>query len=301
MNSAVVIFGVLCLAAALAAVLIERRRSRKTMKTISSMLDAAIDGTFTETDFDETELSALEAHFARYLAAASISARNVALEKDRIKTLVSDVSHQTKTPIANLLLYSELLLEEDLPATARQNVEAIHHQSEKLRFLIDALVKLSRMENGIISLAPQTAPLQPMLESLAEQYAPAAEKKGLYLRLADTEASAAFDSKWTAEALANIIDNAVKYTERGGITIKASSYELFTRVDISDTGDGIAEHEQAKIFSRFYRAESVRDKDGVGIGLYLARQIVSGEGGYIKLSSAPGQGSTFSVFLPRGD
>lgn len=301
MSSAWVIFGLACLAAALAAVLIERRRSRKTMQKISAMLDAAIDGTFTEADFNETELSALEARFARYLAASGISARNVALEKDRIKTLVSDVSHQTKTPIANLLLYSELLLEEDLPDAARQNVEAIHHQSEKLRFLIDALVKLSRMENGIIRLAPQKAPLKPLLESLTEQYTPAAEKKGLFLRLEDTEAAAVFDAKWTAEALANIIDNAVKYTARGGITIKAASYELFTRVDISDTGAGIPEHEQAKIFARFYRAESVKDKDGVGIGLYLARQIISGEGGYIKLSSTPGQGSTFSVFLPRGD
>ena len=293
------VFGLACLVAAAAAVLIERGKSRKTMKTISFMLDSALNGTFSETDFDETELSALETRFARYFAASKISARNVAEEKDRIKSVISDVSHQTKTPIANLLLYSELLLEEELPNTARQNVEAIHRQSEKLRFLIDALVKLSRMENGIISLAPRSAALQPLLMRLSEQYAPAAEKRGLYLRVEDTAASAVFDPKWTAEALANIIDNAVKYTERGGITLSAVNYDMFARIDISDTGAGIPESEQSKIFARFYRAEDVKDKDGVGIGLYLARQIISGEGGYIKLRSAVGAGSTFSVFLPR--
>ena len=104
----------------------------------------------------------------------------------------------------------------------------------------------------------------------------------------DTDAFAVFDFKWTAEALANIVDNAIKYTEHGTITISAVSYEMFARIDISDTGLGIPETEQAKIFARFYRSNSVQKQEGVGIGLYLARQIISGEGGYIKVASVPG-------------
>ena len=104
-----------------------------------------------ETNFDESQLSALETKFAHYLSAAEASSQNIAQEKDKIKTLIADISHQTKTPIANLLLYSELLMEETLPASAKANVEALYKQSEKLRFLIDSLVKLSRLENGIIS------------------------------------------------------------------------------------------------------------------------------------------------------
>lgn len=115
----------------------------------------------------------------------------------------------------------------------------------------------------------------------------------------DTDAFAVFDFKWTAEALANIVDNAIKYTEHGTITISAVSYEMFARIDISDTGLGIPETEQAKIFARFYRSNSVQQQEGVGIGLYLARQIISGEGGYIKVASVPGKGSTFSIFLPK--
>ena len=171
--------------------------------------------------------------------------------------------------------------------------------TEKLRFLIDSLIKLSRLENGIISLSPQHTALQSLLQGIAEQYSAKAAEKGLSLSLHDTDIFATFDSKWTAEALANIVDNAIKYTEHGAIKISAVSYEMFARIDISDTGTGILESEQAKIFARFYRSNSVQKQEGVGIGLYLARQIISGEGGYIKVSSVPGKGSTFSVFLPK--
>lgn len=269
------------------------------MDTIEKMLDAAMDGSFSESTFDESKLSALETKFAHYLFAAETSSRNVAQEKDRIKSLIADISHQTKTPIANLLLYSELLMEENLPASAKANVDALYNQSEKLRFLIDSLVKLSRLENGIISLSPQCTALQPLLQGIAEQYAAEAAEKGLSLQLYDTDIFATFDMKWTAEALANIVDNAIKYTEHGVIMISAVSYEMFARIDISDTGTGISESEQSKIFTRFYRSKNVREQEGVGIGLYLARQIISGEGGYIKVASVPGKGSTFSVFLPK--
>ena len=271
MNKTGIVIILLCFLAAAAVVLWERRKARKTMEEIERMLDAAMTGSFSETNFDESQLSALETKFAHYLSAAEASYRNVAQEKDKIKTLIADISHQTKTPIANLLLYSELLMEETLPASTKANVEALYKQSEKLRFLIDSLVKLSRLENGIISLSPQQAALQPLLESVVEQYAAKASEKGLSLQLQDTNAFAVFDFKWTAEALANIVDNAT----------------------------GISESEQAKIFARFYRSNSVQKQEGVGIGLYLARQIISGEGGYIKVASVPGKGSTFSIFLPK--
>mgnify|MGYP000593446498 FL=1 len=297
MNKTGIVIILLCFLAAAAVVLWERRKARKTMEEIERMLDAAMTGSFSETNFDESQLSALETKFAHYLSAAEASSQNIAQEK--IKTLIADISHQTKTPIANLLLYSELLMEETLPASAKANVEALYKQSEKLRFLIDSLVKLSRLENGIISLSPQPTALQPLLESVVEQYTAKASEKGLSLQMQDTDAFAVFDFKWTAEALANIVDNAIKYTEHGTITISAVSYEMFARIDISDTGSGIPESEQAKIFARFYRSNSVQKQEGVGIGLYLARQIISGEGGYIKVASVPGKGSTFSIFLPK--
>ena len=289
------LLGVLC---ASLIVLYNRIQTGKILDHIEKMLDLAMDDRFQEEMFDESRMSALETRFAHYLSASAVSAKNVSMEKEKIKGLIADISHQTKTPISNLLLYSELLQEEELSESARKSADEIHNQSEKLRFLIDSLVKLSRLENGIISLFPRKQPIQPILESIVTQFTPLAQKKGLFLKLEKTDISASFDGKWTAEALGNIVDNAVKYTDHGGVTISAVGYELFVRIDISDSGIGIPEEEQAKIFTRFYRLEKVSEQPGVGIGLYLSRKIISQEGGYIKVTSRPGKGSVFSVFLP---
>lgn len=299
MDNRGLILAISCILLAALAIYVNRRRTKKTMNTISQMLEMAMEGTYSETFFDESRLSALETKFAHYLSSSAISAQNVAIEKDKIKTLISDISHQTKTPISNLLLYSELIAEEELSEDMRSNVEAIGQQTEKLRFLIDSLVKLSRLENGILTLSPRQEAVQTMLDGIAAQYDSKAAQKGLALQITETTASACFDPKWTAEALGNLVDNAIKYTHSGSVTISAAEYELFTRIDVTDTGIGIEESVQPKIFSRFYRSEAVREDEGVGIGLYLAREIISGEGGYIKLRSEPGKGSTFSVFLPR--
>ena len=297
-NTMLLIFMMLTLIGLLLLVFWYRWRMNRTFNTMEHMLDAAMKGDFTDTMFDENRLSALETKFAHYFSASAISARNVQQEKDNIKKLVADISHQTKTPIANLLLYCELLQEEKLPESAADNVNALYRQTERLRFLIDSLVKLSRLENGIISLSVKQQDLRPVLETVISQYMAKADQKGLSLLLEKTEAKAAFDAKWTAEALGNLLDNAIKYTEHGSIHVSVKAYEMFVRIDMRDTGIGISESEQAQIFSRFYRSREVSEQQGVGIGLYLSREIISSEGGYMKVQSAPGMGSTFSVFLP---
>ena len=139
-----------------------------------------------------------------------------------------------------------------------------------------------------------------LFERVREQYEAKAQQKGLSLTVQETELHAVFDHEWTAEALANLADNAVKYTKSGEIALSAVAYEMFVRIDVRDTGMGIAEEEQGKIFSRFYRSQSAGESsDGVGIGLYLTREIVSGEGGYLRVQSAVGKGSLFSMYLPR--
>ena len=275
-------------------------RARRMLDTLDKMLDEAIRGEFRESLYDESRLSALETRMAHYLFSNTVSARNLAAEKDAIKTLIGDISHQTKTPIANLLLYAQLLEEQDLPPESRDCAAALERQAEKLRFLIDALVKTSRLETGVLAMTPAVNPLRRVLESAAAQAAPKAEAKGVALTVESTDLTARFDPKWTAEALYNLVDNAVKYTPAGGsVTLRARSYELFCRIDVADTGPGISEAEQARIFQRFYRSPSVSGEEGVGIGLYLSRQIAAGQGGYLKVTSRPGEGSTFSLFLPR--
>ena len=291
---------VLALLAAAGIALWTHLRSRRMLDTLDRMLDDAIRGNFQESLYDESRLSALETRMAHYLSSNTVSARNLAAEKDAIKTLIGDISHQTKTPIANLLLYAQLLAEQDLPPESRAYVSALEGQAEKLRFLIDALVKTSRLESGVLAMTPKRHGLQQLLEDAAAQAAPKAEAKGIALTVEPTDLSARFDPKWTTEALYNLVDNAVKYTPTdGSVTLRAVGYELFCRIDVTDTGPGIPEAEQAKIFQRFYRSPAVSGEEGVGIGLYLARQIAAGQGGYLKVTSRPGEGSTFSLFLPR--
>lgn len=299
MDNIILIIGIFLILTACIGAVTERLRSRRILDSIEKMLHMAMNGEFSVETFDEGRLSKLESELAAFLSSSSISAKNIENERDKIKSLISDISHQTKTPIANLILYSELLENSELSGVDRTNAEAIHAQAEKLRFLIDSLVKLSRLENGILALEPQETPLMPLLEDIFRQFEEKAEKKGLKLELNKTDAKAVIDAKWTHEAIANIIDNAIKYTDNGSIKISVTPYEMFVRVDIKDTGIGISEEEHPKIFKRFYRGTEVKQKEGVGIGLHLAREIISGEGGYIKLSSVPCEGSTFSVFLPR--
>ncbi len=296
---AITIAAALSVIASVLFTLFEKRKTRKTFERIEEMLDAAIAGDFKETEYSEEITSRLETKLHDYLESSSISAGNVKLERDKIKTLISDISHQTKTPIANLLLHSELLAESPLDTSQKESLDAISRESEKLRFLIDSLVKLSRLENGILSLNPSEDSVSALMTGVYDEMRAKAERKGLDLILEPTSAKAVFDQKWTAEALSNIVDNAIKYTDSGSVRLSAVEYEMFVCLKVTDTGVGIAEGDIPRIFSRFERLEASRLQEGVGIGLYLAREIVSGEGGYIKVSSLPGKGSEFDIFLKK--
>jgi len=264
------------------------------------MLDEAMRGNFSETRFDESRLSAVETKLAHYLSASAVSARRVKEEKDQIKTLIGDISHQTKTPIANVLLYAQLLGEQELTASGRACAVSLEEQAKKLQSLIASLVKTSRLETGVFVLHPVSGPLEPMLEEAITQFVPKAAEKGILLTLHPTDATAVCDAKWTGEAVCNLLDNAMKYTPApGSVTVEVVAYEMFCRIDVADTGPGIPEEEQTKVFQRFYRSAAVSQKPGVGIGLYLTRQIAEAQGGYVKVFSKPGEGATFSFYLPR--
>lgn len=292
-----------CAAAALAAVAViiwDRRRTARTMDALEQMLDEATGGRFRVSHYNETRLSGVESRMADYLAASESAAQDIESERDKIKTLISDIAHQTRTPIANVLLYAQLLSEQELPEQARECASALDEQARRLKSLIDALIKTSRLETGTLDLHPERSEVMALLSSSAAQFAPAAEEKGLSLTVRECEETAVFDVKWTREALCNLLDNAVKYTPAPGrVTLSVQAYELFCRVDVTDTGPGIPEQERPRIFQRFYRAENAWQSEGVGVGLYLARQIMEGQGGYVKVYSNVGQGSMFSLFLPR--
>ncbi len=275
-------------------------RTSKVLTSVDKMIDSAINNTFSESDFTEKRLSKLQSKMYRFLASGNTALKKINSEKDGIKTLIADISHQTKTPISNILLYSQLLKEiPDLDDSAKRISNQIENQTEKLNFLISSLIKTSRLENGIINVVPKENSVKKLLKAIDFKRI-SAEKQILCNIEPAPEITAVFDFKWTLEVISNIVDNAIKYTPCGGkITVTTAEYEMFARIDVADTGIGISEDETAKIFTRFYRSADVSDEKGVGIGLYLAREILSKEGGYIKVSSQKEKGSVFSVFLPK--
>lgn len=272
----------------------------RVMERLNLMLEHAISGEPIETSFDETKMSALETKLAQYLKMNQLGKQQLNDEKERIDALISDISHQTKTPIANMLLYSELLAEEIQDEKSKEMLEVIHFQAEKLSFLTQSLAKISRLESGVIQMVPERNSVSELIEKVVTQVEPKASVKDIYIDVSSVDGEALFDMKWTSEAIGNIVDNAVKYTNIGGnIQITVNEYSLFTRIDIRDNGIGIAENDLPKIFGRFYKCSTTQQEEGVGLGLYLAREIISGQGGYIKVSSQIEKGTMFSVFLRR--
>ena len=221
------------------------QKEKRLLNRLQQMLDHAIDGELERTEISEEKYSALENSMKHYLDSSFLDRKNQQEQKEVIQKLISDIAHQTLTPISNLKIYGELL------------------------------------------------------ESVCQGFTAKAREKDISLSVCDTDLYVICDLKWTAEALGNIVDNAIKYTPEGGkVQLKVEKYSSFVKVDVIDDGIGIKKEEIPKIFGRFYRSLSVADQPGVGVGLFLAREIIQAQKGYVKVKSEIGKGSTFSVFLP---
>ena len=274
-------------------------RTGKTLRRLDEMLEAAINGTFEESRFDETQLSRLESRWKQYLTMSERSLKQTRQERENMKKLVSDISHQTRTSLSNILLYTELLEDQTENEDSKKLARQILSQTKKLEFLIQALVKMSRLETDILEVTPVQQPIRLLVERAVEEMIPRAEEKQIQIVCSLPEnAQAVYDLKWTAEALSNILDNGVKYTPEGGsISVSVRPWQFYTRIDISDTGIGIREEHYHDVFQRFYRAQETAAEEGVGLGLYLANGIITRQKGYISVKSNDGEGTTFSVYL----
>ncbi len=250
----------------------------------------------------ETIFARISYRLSRLYGILQENRRRVDEERRELQTLVSDISHQVKTPVANLKMVTDTLLAKPVTEQERRDfLQGIRSQTDKLEFLVQSMGKASRLETGAITLEKKDGPLLDTLAQAMSGIVYGAEQKGISVAVQCPEDLRVFhDGKWTAEVLFNLLDNAVKYTPAGGrICVSVEQWEMYVKLDVADTGRGIPESRQAAIFRRFYREEEVHDQPGVGIGLYLAREIVTRQGGYIKVTSEPGRGSIFSVFLPR--
>ena len=250
----------------------------------------------------ETIFARISSRLLRLYGILQENRRKVDEERQELQMLVSDISHQVKTPVSNLKMVTDTLLEKPVTEQEkREFLQGMRSQTDKLEFLFQTLVKVSRLESGAIRLEKTEGPLIDTLALACSGIVYEAEKKNISVTVdCPDDLLLSHDSKWTAEALFNLLDNAVKYTPKGGeVRVLVEQWETYVRLDVSDTGKGIPESSQAAIFRRFYREEDVHSEQGAGIGLYLTREIVTQQGGYMKVTSQVGRGSTFSVFFLR--
>lgn len=266
-------------------------------------LDNMIDGNeeLQKSNDSETLFARINHRLIRLYEIMQENRHKVDMERQELQMLISDISHQVKTPVSNLQMVTDTLLTKPVSEEERMDfLQGIRSQTDKLDFLFQALVKTSRLETGAIRLEKKDSSLFHTLAQAMSSIVYAAEKKEIAVSVDCPEnLIISHDSKWTSEALFNLLDNAVKYTPPGGkISVSVVLWEMYVEVKVTDTGKGISESNQASIFRRFYREEEVHEQQGVGIGLYLAREIVTRQGGYIKVVSEPGHGSEFSIMLP---
>ena len=280
---------VLALAAAVLGLWLRLRRQRADVEAYAEHIDRALGDLLAERSLDARIAATddLWGHTNERLLRLSQAQmrRTEALQREQrsLQGLVADISHQTKTPLANIQLYLERL---EHGAEDASLVAKLGAQVEKLDFLLANMVKISRLETGALRIQKQQALLADTLADALSVIVPKADAKH-------------HDRRWTAEALANLLDNAVKYTSAGGsVGVRVVLQPVFVQIAVHDSGKGIARERQGTIFTRFYREPEVHDTEGAGLGLYLARMIVERQGGFIDVVSAPGVGSTFTINLP---
>lgn len=300
-------YGILGLCAAIFAVVglwawYQRRQVSLFADDLCETLDALLSGRQPENyqPYEDSLTAKVQGKLMQYFDIMSEGKRQSQQDKQVIQSLVSDISHQVKTPIANIKMFINILQQHQLPPEKQAEfLRTMEGQIDKLDFLMQSLIKMSRLETGTFVLHPQEGRLADTIALAMSAVWAKAEAKEISLSAdCDSSICVQHDPKWTAEALGNILDNAIKYTPPGGsVTISVRPWQFYTRVDIADTGIGIAEEHYNDIFQRFYRDPQVASQEGVGLGLYLANGIITRQKGYISVKSQVGKGTTFSVYL----
>lgn len=248
---------------------------------------------------EDTVLSKLQSKVIKLVRILKHKNEMAAWEHENIKELVSDIAHQLKTPISNLKMYSQFLREESLSEKQRKEyIEVICMSVERLNFLSENMIKISRLEGGLIQLNMQRQSLNETILKAVKDIYPKAKYKGTEICYSEEkEIMMDHDRNWTAEALFNLLDNAVKYARPGSrIDLRVRRLSMFVEISVEDENGAIPAEEKTKIFARFYRGRNSRKQEGVGVGLYLCREIVTRQGGYMNLKTTE-KGNVFSMVL----
>lgn len=342
-----------------------RNRLVRFTGSLTDCLDAILAGE-KEIDFQEdaeTLMGKVQVKIRQLYEVMEMKSEENFRQRQRLESMISDISHQVKTPLSSIRMYNNLLKRKEAGEDKREEfLSTMERQVDKLDFFMQSMIRMSRLEAGIIKVTPRENSVHALIAQAVCDIALKAEEKNMAIEVdCDESLSAYFDSKWTAEAIVNILDNSVKYTKPGGmltisaekqddekrtasakeqaggnpavfaekqaggeltvaaekqddkkpsisdsskkqpggkLTVSAQKTDFFVRIKIADNGRGIAQSRLPDIFKRFYREPESKDVEGVGIGLYLAREIIMQQRGFIEVRSQKGIGTQVYVNLP---
>ena len=301
-----ILFGVLNLSVLTAVYFLLSRRVNDTLDTLNDMIEDLICGK-ERIEFPiaaDTILSKLQGQLLKLYDILCSHKEQEQKFRKQLDENIGNLVHQINTPITNIRLYVDFLRRDDLTVPEREKfLSCMEEQAQKLFWLGESFSKISRLETGIIHLRPEKQKVEPVLLQAIDQVMVKAENKGMEISLSgETQAAALIDSKWTTEALFNILDNAVKYGKAGTkIEIIAADITNYISIAVRNESEvKITPDEYHQLFKRFYRGKANAGIEGVGLGLYIARKILEDENAYIKAETKPDGMTEFSVFLYKG-
>ncbi|MGN0484750.1 MAG: sensor histidine kinase [Lachnospiraceae bacterium] len=277
-------------------------RKKKELEVISEILEDMLKNQPLKLDSlqEDTLSSKIQFQLLRLSDQMRGERERITKERDDIKELISDIAHQLRNPLGNIEGYLSLLMQSDVSEKERESyLQAIQVSEQRLHFLTDGFIKMARLEHKMIQIKKESTDVSATILKSILQVQSEAEKKEMEIQLdLPKKIQILHDTNWLGEAIYNVLDNSVKYSNHGSvICITVTSNDMFSKISIQDEGIGIEEGEENRIFQRFYRGERTTVQEGFGLGLYLTREIVLQHEGFIKAKRKK-KGLDISIYLP---
>ncbi len=282
------------------------RRRYAAIQQLSDHLDAILNGkeNLILNTYREGELSSLEGELTKLLRQLKWQNKELKKQKTQLADAMADISHQLRTPLTTMGLITSFLGESQLPEERRLELTAdLNRLLRQMEQLVTTMLKLSRLDAGVVTFSKREESVKALISLASDSLLIPLELNGVeFVTKVDPECVFCGDLTWTAEALSNLLKNAMEHTPSGGtITVTAEQNVLYTQISVSDTGPGFAKEDLPHLFERFYKGKEEASSTGFGIGLSLAKSIVSQQDGTLEAKNLPQGGACFVMRLYPSD